>query len=378
MADMKLTRRAFFGITAGGALALYLPTAVGSREVFAAPIPGGSLSPRQIPKFRAPLVRAPGDADGCPRSLLDRRPAVRCSRSCPRVCPPPPCGGTGRPAHPLDVPLSLLHRGGQKGVTGDRDVGQRPHRRVRAAPAAPAARRPHSALGEPARWGRWPRQQAVVHLRAGALPRTRARQRARARHGTTCPDWSDGYAEAWFLPDAVDIPSGYATEGTWHDFFAAKAAAAGLAWGPGRVVSNSIRTPQVPSTLWYHDHVLGMTRLNVYAGPAGFWLLRSDDPADNPTVAGSGAAAVLPGPAPQVGDPPRERTTSISCLPSRTVLPLEEGSLARTPFAGVLLRPHTGPTSPSPTSPADSCIPSSPVLRTAAHAGDRGCSWKVR
>ena len=116
------------------------------------------------------------------------------------------------------------------------------------------------------------------------------------------PDWSDGYAEAWFLPDAVDIPSGYATEGTWHDFFAAKAAAAGLAWGPGRVVSNYPNT-QVPSTLWYHDHVLGMTRLNVYAGPAGFWLLRSDDPADNPTVAGSGAAAVLPGPAPQVGDP---------------------------------------------------------------------------
>ena len=59
MADMKLTRRAFFGITAGGALALYLPTAVGSREVFAAPIPGGSLSPRQIPKFRAPLVVPP-------------------------------------------------------------------------------------------------------------------------------------------------------------------------------------------------------------------------------------------------------------------------------------------------------------------------------
>ena len=64
---------------------------------------------------------------------------------------------------------------------------------------------------------------------------------------------------------------------------------------------------QVPSTLWYHDHVLGMTRLNVYAGPAGFWLLRSDDPADNPTVAGSGAPAMLPGPAPQTGEPPGTR-----------------------------------------------------------------------
>src|SRR5512144_2597166 len=26
--------------------------------------------------------------------------------------------------------------------------------------------------------------------------------------------------------------------------------------------------------MWYHDHVLGVTRLNVYAGPAGFYLLR--------------------------------------------------------------------------------------------------------
>jgi FtsP/CotA-like multicopper oxidase with cupredoxin domain len=31
---------------------------------------------------------------------------------------------------------------------------------------------------------------------------------------------------------------------------------------------------QPAATLWYHDHTLGMTRLNVYAGPAGFWLIR--------------------------------------------------------------------------------------------------------
>jgi FtsP/CotA-like multicopper oxidase with cupredoxin domain len=47
-----------------------------------------------------------------------------------------------------------------------------------------------------------------------------------------------------------------------------------------------------------------MTRLNVYAGPAGFFMIRSDDPADNPTVAGTGGPAVLPGPAPQLGDAP--------------------------------------------------------------------------
>ena len=33
---------------------------------------------------------------------------------------------------------------------------------------------------------------------------------------------------------------------------------------------------QPSTTLWYHDHALGITRLNVYAGLAGFYLLRDE------------------------------------------------------------------------------------------------------
>ena len=33
---------------------------------------------------------------------------------------------------------------------------------------------------------------------------------------------------------------------------------------------------QPPATLWYHDHSVGITRLNVYAGLAGFYFLRND------------------------------------------------------------------------------------------------------
>jgi spore coat protein A len=33
---------------------------------------------------------------------------------------------------------------------------------------------------------------------------------------------------------------------------------------------------QLPATLWYHDHALGITRLNVYMGLAGFYLLRDE------------------------------------------------------------------------------------------------------
>jgi FtsP/CotA-like multicopper oxidase with cupredoxin domain len=127
-------------------------------------------------------------------------------------------------------------------------------------------------------------------------------------------DESDGYAEAWYLPAANDIPNGYATEGTWYEFFKGKAKASyGAVWGPG------FATFQYPNlgragTTWYHDHVLGMTRLNVYAGPAGFYLIRGG-PAGDAAVLDSrtGLKASFPGPAPREGDmfPPNKRYREI-------------------------------------------------------------------
>jgi spore coat protein A, manganese oxidase len=114
-------------------------------------------------------------------------------------------------------------------------------------------------------------------------------------------DESDGYTEAWYLPDANDIPIGYATEGTWYDFFAGKAAAnLGATWGPG-YASFEYPNQNRASTLWYHDHALGMTRLNVYAGPAGFYLIRGG-PDDVVLDSRDGTLAVLPGPAPKAND----------------------------------------------------------------------------
>jgi FtsP/CotA-like multicopper oxidase with cupredoxin domain len=116
-------------------------------------------------------------------------------------------------------------------------------------------------------------------------------------------DDSDGYAEAWYLPAANNNPAGYATEGTWYNFFARKAANSyGVTWGPG------FATFQYPnhnraSTIWYHDHALGMTRLNVYAGPAGFYIVRGGPAGDKAVLdSRSGTTAVLPGPAPIEGD----------------------------------------------------------------------------
>jgi FtsP/CotA-like multicopper oxidase with cupredoxin domain len=114
-------------------------------------------------------------------------------------------------------------------------------------------------------------------------------------------DESDGYAEAWYLPRASNIPSDYARQGTWYEFFAAKAAARyGTIWDSGSAIFQYPNLNRA-STLWYHDHTLGMTRLNVYAGPAGFYLLRGG-PDDFAADSRTGRLAVLPGPAPKAND----------------------------------------------------------------------------
>ncbi len=108
-------------------------------------------------------------------------------------------------------------------------------------------------------------------------------------HGAHVGAESDGFPEAWHLPNALNTPIGFATQGT--------------RWGqaPGFLIVTGQAVFQYPndqaeSTLWFHDHTLGLTRLNVYAGSAGFWLLR--DPL------GQEAGLNLPGPAPRLGDVP--------------------------------------------------------------------------
>jgi spore coat protein A len=112
-------------------------------------------------------------------------------------------------------------------------------------------------------------------------------------HGAHTFQESDGYPEAWFLPAANDIPSYINfTTGTYYDIFKATARFGGD-WEPGTAVF-MYPNDQRATTLWYHDHSLGMTRLNVYAGPAGFYLLRGG-PDDVPGIR-------LPGPFPELGD----------------------------------------------------------------------------
>lgn len=118
-------------------------------------------------------------------------------------------------------------------------------------------------------------------------------------HGSHVNPDSDGYPEAWYLPNANNIPAGYAKHGSRFDQIP------GAPNTPGAALFQ-YRNDQRATTLWYHDHSIGMTRANVYAGQAGFYILRGGN-ADL-------SSALLPSPAPQQGDPAGKRYHEIPIL----------------------------------------------------------------
>jgi spore coat protein A len=72
-------------------------------------------------------------------------------------------------------------------------------------------------------------------------------------HGGHTESASDGLPEAWFTQGFAETGNYFVKKNYRYD------------------------NTQESATLWYHDHALGITRLNVYAGLAGFYLLRDDN-----------------------------------------------------------------------------------------------------
>ncbi|MBI5664795.1 MAG: multicopper oxidase domain-containing protein [Nitrospirae bacterium] len=118
-------------------------------------------------------------------------------------------------------------------------------------------------------------------------------------HGAHVGPVSDGLPTAWYLP-AGDIPPGYAAQGSrYDDIFG------GSGEGQGFAVFQ-YSNDQRPTTLWYHDHTLGMTRTNVYAGLSGYYLLRGG--------LSDLVSLVLPRPAPAENDPAGKKYYEIPIL----------------------------------------------------------------
>ena len=77
-----------------------------------------------------------------------------------------------------------------------------------------------------------PRVRTVIHL-----------------HGGVVPPYSDGYPEAWFTRGYQEVGPFFVTK--VYDY----------------------PNIQRATTLWYHAHAIGITRLNVYAGLAGIYII---------------------------------------------------------------------------------------------------------
>ncbi len=299
----RITRRQLLKYGAAGGVTLFLPLRVGARQALAQ-VPGGTLPPGSIPKYETPLVIPPA----MPRSAPLPTPragsvdyyeiAVRQFRQ--HILPqsmglePTTVWSYGSANHPgsFNYPAFTVEASWRMPVRVkwinqlvDANGDYLPHllpvdQTLHWAnpPGGPSGTDSHGT--DPTRYtGPVP---IVTHL-----------------HGGHTSEESDGYPEAWYLPAARNIPAGFARVGSFYQRFRAEAQRLlGQAWTPGSAVFQ-YDNDQRAATMWYHDHTLGMTRANVYAGPAGFYLLRGG-PAD--AVGGR-----LPGPAPALGDPPGTR-----------------------------------------------------------------------
>jgi spore coat protein A len=123
-------------------------------------------------------------------------------------------------------------------------------------------------------------------------------------HGAHVGPESDGYPESWWLPDPTGSDFSCVTDPALADnvtTFVCQGSVANTYGAPNTNVTPGVANFSYPNTqpsttLWYHDHGLGITRNNVYAGPAGFWLIREPGGGETGLVSGN-----LPGPAPTAG-----------------------------------------------------------------------------
>ena len=107
---------------------------------------------------------------------------------------------------PGHVQLPFIHDRGHRQCAPPSEMDQPTGRRQRQLPPAPARRRPDHPLGQPAR-----RRGGQGQSRHRPARYTGPVPMVPHVHGAHVNDDSDGYAEAWLLPNAKNIPAGYAT-----------------------------------------------------------------------------------------------------------------------------------------------------------------------
>ena len=295
------SRREFLKIGAASGAGLYLSSRFGSTRLFARAIPGGTLDPILISKYIQPLVIPPAMPRSDKLRLVKGKQVnyyeIACRQFRQQILPPglPQTtvwsygaaalpgtvfqgGSFHYPALTIESKFKMPTR--VKWINGlvDSSGNYLPH-------LLPIDQTLH-----------WANPGNVPHG-MDPTPYTGPVPLVTHVHGAHTTEYSDGYAEAWFLPAGTQ---GFTPVGPYYTQFKNAAAANGLGTWDAGTATFEYPNDQRATTLWYHDHTLGMTRANVYAGPAGFYLLRGG-PGDL-VLDTAGRPAVLPGPAPAPGD----------------------------------------------------------------------------
>jgi FtsP/CotA-like multicopper oxidase with cupredoxin domain len=294
------------------------------QAVFAAPLPGGTLDPLMVPKYVTPLVIPPEMPKSPATSLLNTAPqpaaeyniAVRQFKQQILPAANPALGVLGFPATTIwsygraedvlpanftaPVPLAQGISFNYPSFTVEATSGLTTRVRWINDLKDPLTGNflPHllpGAVDQTLHWANPPAVGCTGGMNpnrtdcstSNPLPYTGPVPLVTHLHGAHVNPQSDGYPEAWWLPGASNLAGFTATGSHFGQFDPTNTV-------PGSAFFGYENT-QPATTLWYHDHALGMTRLNVYAGPAGFWLIRGGANGDANVV------GKLPGPAPAAG-----------------------------------------------------------------------------
>jgi bilirubin oxidase len=265
--------------------------------VSAEPVPGGTLDPNSIPKYVTPLFVLPAMPRSSGSGGVDRFDVAvrRFSQQILPSGPPTPVFGYGAsrdtfhfPAYTIEASVNRPARVRWSNQLVTSDGKYLPHL-FAVDPTLHWANPPGGTAGRDSR----PTFNSTPGPYRGPVPIVTH------LHGAHVTEESDGYPQAWYLPAARNIPAGYARTGSFYDQYKAEAASRfGVSWDPGTAIYQ-YANDQRATALWFHSHELGMTRVNIYAGLSGLYLLRGGS-SDLP-------AGVLPGPAPRAGDPPGVR-----------------------------------------------------------------------